>query len=297
MRFKTTQPTMKESIEVQAQDGYPISVTGFVPTTWNGKVVLINSATGVKQRYYSDFALWLSEQGFRVFTYDYRGIGNSKPASLRGFVAYMHEWGILDYHAVLKHLFAGYPEAQFTVIGHSVGGQLIGMSPLSENVDKIVMIGAQTPFWKNFPMRKTMFTFWYFMIPLFTKLFGYFPATKLRLFEDLPAEVALEWARWAKHENFIFDDLPFMKDRFSAIHQTALMVSFSDDELAPIAAVEDLKRHYKNLKWDHWRLKPEDILQNEIGHFGFFKKKFSRALWGETLSWISRQRVGESKAA
>jgi predicted alpha/beta hydrolase len=289
---------MKETIKITATDGYALSVTSFIPKKANGKIVLINSATGVKQKYYSDFAGWLAEQGFRVYTYDYRGIGNSKPADLKSFSATMHDWGTKDYHSILKYLFQAFPDSQFVVIGHSVGGQIIGMSPLSENIDLIVNIGAQTPYWKNYPSTKRIFAFGYLIIPVFTKLFGYFPASKLRLFEDLPAGVALQWARWAKTENYLFDELPSMRERFAALHQPALMLSFSDDSLAPRKAVEQLMQFYKNLKWSHMHVKPEDLLQKEIGHFGFFRRNSSFAFWGEVLQWISKPlQAKESKAA
>ena len=56
-------------------------------------VVIINPATSVKCRYYFRFAQYLFDQGFDVITYDYRGIGESKPKSLRGFKASWVIWG------------------------------------------------------------------------------------------------------------------------------------------------------------------------------------------------------------
>src|SRR5687767_3874993 len=111
---------MKERIKITATDGFTISVTAYNPRRSNGKIVLINSATGVKQSYYGEYATWLTEQGFKVYTYDYRGIGDSKPANLKGFKATMDEWGAKDYHSVLKYLFLAYPDSQFIVVGHSV---------------------------------------------------------------------------------------------------------------------------------------------------------------------------------
>ena len=288
---------MKETIKITASDGFALSVTSFIPRRFNGKIVLINSATGVKQTYYSEYAEWLSEQGFKVYTYDYRGIGDSRPAKLKGFKASMEEWGTKDYHAVLMYLFQSYPDSKFTVVGHSVGGQIIGMSALSENVDLVVMVGAQTPYLKNYSSVK-IFAFWYLIIPVFTRIFGYFPASMLRLFEDLPAGVALQWARWAKNENYLFDEFPEMKQRFSALQLPAMMLSFTDDTLAPKPAVEHLMKFYGNLKWTHRRAKPAEIEQKEIGHFGFFKRYTSYALWLEILGWTNKQLQNkESKAA
>ena len=44
---------------------------------------------GVRQDYYGAFAEWLAQQGYRVATFDYRGMGESPPlaGTLRGFRA------------------------------------------------------------------------------------------------------------------------------------------------------------------------------------------------------------------
>ena len=46
--------------------------------------VVINPATGVHARYYHRYAAYLAANGFSVLTYDYRGIGLSRPESLHG---------------------------------------------------------------------------------------------------------------------------------------------------------------------------------------------------------------------
>ena len=57
------------------------------------RALLIASAMGVKRRYYDAFAQYLAARGISVVTFDYRGIGESRPASLRGFDATMLDWG------------------------------------------------------------------------------------------------------------------------------------------------------------------------------------------------------------
>ncbi|RLZ11740.1 serine aminopeptidase domain-containing protein [Faecalibacter macacae] len=43
------------------------------------KLIVISSAIGVKQSFYSKYATYLANKGYLVFTYDYRGIGESIP--------------------------------------------------------------------------------------------------------------------------------------------------------------------------------------------------------------------------
>lgn len=242
--------------------------------------------------------MFLSEKGFFVYTYDYRGIGQSRPKPLRASKATMKDWGALDYHTMLQNVFSSHRQFKVIVIGHSVGGQLVGLSSLTQKVDSIVMIGSQTPYVKNYAglVQKIKLTwFWNVLIPVFTPLFGYFPAKKLGLFEDLPSGVAYQWARWAKSSEYMFKEFPEEKEKFASIQQHALMISFTDDTIAPPLAVKELMRFYPRIKWSHWEMKPEDILLKEIGHFGFFKKRMEATLWKELFEWI--QKPLQSKAA
>lgn len=63
-------------------------------------VVIINAATSVRCRHYSRFADYLFANGLDVITYDYRGIGESRDGSLRGFKASWSDWGMLDFEAI-----------------------------------------------------------------------------------------------------------------------------------------------------------------------------------------------------
>jgi predicted alpha/beta hydrolase len=79
-----------ESFSLQAADGHTIK--GFywrhpAANRSTTPVVIVNSATSVRCRYYFRFAVFLFEHGFDVIAYDYRGIGESRPSTLRGFNA------------------------------------------------------------------------------------------------------------------------------------------------------------------------------------------------------------------
>ncbi|HEY3405166.1 MAG TPA: alpha/beta fold hydrolase [Ohtaekwangia sp.] len=279
---------MKESIRVIARDGLQLSATWFIADNPQEKVILINSATGVKQQFYHDFASYLAKQGFNTYTFDYRGIGESKPEDLSSLLCDMKDWS-KDVDAMIAHIGRVHSQAKLFILGHSVGGQLIGMSSLVKRAEALVMIGSQTPYWRNYKgawMKFKLLFFWYILIPFSTGLFQYFPASKLRMFEDLPGNVARQWARWAKSSDYIFKELPALRSSFKSLEQPTLLVSFTDDELAPHRAVMDLRKYYSQLKIDHWHLHPEDVLQKKIGHFGFFKKRMEPLAWKEVVSWI-----------
>src|SRR5690349_3599657 len=101
---------------VPTADGLALGITEFEPAGPPRGVVVINAATAVKRRYYERFALYLAQHGFAVVTYDYRGIGESRPANLRGFNARMQDWGTLDQPAVIDHALAWQPNVPLAVI-------------------------------------------------------------------------------------------------------------------------------------------------------------------------------------
>lgn len=291
---------MKETISVLTRDGVKISATWFLADNPFGKVILINSATGVKQGFYQHFAHFLAQKGFNVYTYDYRGIGESSSKDKAYLQGNMKDWS-KDMDAMISHITVTHPQSRLVIIGHSVGGQLIGMSRMAGYADSFIMIGAQTPYWRNFGggmTRLKLLFFWKFLIPVFTRLFGYFPASKLGLFEDLPANVALQWARWAKTPEYVFKDNPELKSSFEALDQRTLFISFSDDEIAPHKAVLDLKRFFTTARIDHWHVHPDDLLVKSIGHFGFFKKHMEMLMWNDMLRWIGTTiSIDRSRAA
>jgi hypothetical protein len=98
-----------------------VSPGGTLPDTQR-PVVIINAATSVRCRHYSRFADYLFANDFDVITYDYRGIGESRPASLKGLKASWSDWGALDFEAMLKRAQREFPNQPIDVVGHSFGG-------------------------------------------------------------------------------------------------------------------------------------------------------------------------------
>src|SRR3546814_16319071 len=71
---------------------------------WQGGgrgLVIIHAATGVLARYYHRYAEYLAGRGCDAITYDYRGIGDSRPPRLKGCCDRGREWGTQAFAAVL----------------------------------------------------------------------------------------------------------------------------------------------------------------------------------------------------
>ena len=103
-----------------ARDGYRLAATVFAAASPQA-VVLINSAAAVPRKIYRGFAEYLAQRGFAVLTYDYRGIGGSRPASLRGFKARMRDWAAQDVAAAVDHARQTWPHLGTTAVNRPPG--------------------------------------------------------------------------------------------------------------------------------------------------------------------------------
>ncbi len=270
---------MPEDLRISASDGYALGATVFGANN-SGPVVVVNSATAVKQKYYSRFATWLAERNFTVITYDYRGIGASRPHQIRGFDGSMRDWGQLDFEGVLRFadtLDAKRPRA---VIGHSVGGQILGFAPSNTILSRAVTVASQSGYWGHWPGAKKalMWAVWHGAMPAATRALGYLPG-RLGTGEDLPKNVALEWARWGRQPQFFAaDGVPT-----SGFGRLAIPIhgfSFSDDtSYAPKNAVDWLHALFINASVERHHLSPKELGVKAIGHFGAFNSRFADTLW------------------
>jgi predicted alpha/beta hydrolase len=283
--------------KLPATDGFELAATlyraaGAAGTAANPPVVLINSATGVKRGYYDKFARFLADRGFVTVTFDYRGIGGSRPRSLRGFEATMVDWAAKDSAGAIEWIGQQLLPSRLLVVGHSVGGQLFGLTPNNHRVDAMLAIAAQSGYWGmwRWPRKAFMWFLWHALMPGATRLFSYFPSKKLGLSEDLPAGVARQWAHWGRNPNYIVDDAGTpMREHFVSFAGPIRSYSFDDDIHAPRAGVESLINCYTEAAKDLNHRTPKELGVEGIGHFGFFRERFRDSLWAEAADWLSQQ--------
>jgi predicted alpha/beta hydrolase len=252
--------------------------------------VIINPATGVLARYYNYYAEFLSRAGFDVLTYDYRGIGLSRPATLKGCRYRWRDWGEQDFDAALTHMDNLRPKQRLQVVGHSIGGYLPGLSPKAGRIDRMLTMGAQYAYWRDYAAghRAKLFWKWHVVMPALTALYGYFPGKRLGWLEDLPTGVANEWSfRGARmemtHPATERDDV---LRRFSAVTAPILAVAVSDDDIGTPAAIRRTLGYYRNSVKTEVLLKPADYGLEQIGHFNLFHSRHEQGFWADTLRWL-----------
>lgn len=243
--------------------------------------VVIGGAMGVRQDFYTGFAEWLASQGLRVTTFDYRGSGDSAPASLKGYRADLFDWA-RDYEAVVAHAKAALPEAPLYLLGHSLGAQLPGLFERPERVAGLLSVAAGSGYWReNAPQLKRIVPyFWFVLVPLATRLCGYFPGKRLRKVGDLPAGVILQWRKWCLHPRYsVGAEGQAVGASYGRVRFPVLAWSMTDDELMTLRGTHSLVGLYANAPQRIEAIAPQQVAARRIGHFGFFRDHFQTTLW------------------
>lgn len=257
--------------------------------------VVINPATGVTARYYERYARFLADRGFAVLTYDYRGIGRSRPKTLIGCGFRWRDWGELDFDGAVRFMqnlnrSSCSSRSPLLVIGHSIGGFLPGLAEAVKDVDRILTVGAQYAWWGDYARgsRGGLFLKWHVAMPVLTFLCGYFPGKRMGWLEDLPAGVALEWAfRGPRFESsYSFEAREAVLARMHAVTSSILALAVSDDELGTVAAVRRSLDYYTRAERTLVLLRPEDYRREKIGHFDLFHDSHATDFWLDTLLWL-----------
>jgi predicted alpha/beta hydrolase len=267
-------------ITLKAEDGCAIGATVYGGSE---RAVLVMPATGVPQSYYAKYAGYLAERGFAVLTFDYRGIGRSRNGSLRESNARMRDWALLDAAAAWRFLGAR-PKL---VVGHSFGGQALGLLPEPARIAAALLVGSQSGYWRNWPPlgRLWMWPVTHFLLPGVARLHGYFPGSRFGFGEDLPRGVAIEWASWCRNPTYLVGALG-AEQAYAQVQARIRAYAISDDAFAPLRAVQALAELYPAARWETRRLAPREIGAAHIGHFGFFRERFRASLWRESADWL-----------
>ncbi|MCB8877851.1 alpha/beta hydrolase family protein [Acidisoma silvae] len=256
--------------------------------------VIVNPATGVLARYYHRYARFLASHGFDVLTYDYRGIGASRPTRLARCNYRWRDWGELDFDAVLRFLRQRATSAPLLVVGHSVGGFLPGLAESAPLVDRMLTVGAQYAWWGDYTAarRLRLVLKWHVAMPALTLLCGYFPGRRLGWSEDLPSGVATEWSfRGPRFErSHPRRERRSVLARMTAVTAPILAVAVADDELGTVAAIRRTLAYYTGAPRTAVLLQPSDYDRAVIGHFSLFHDSHVAGFWKDSLEWLRHGR-------
>jgi predicted alpha/beta hydrolase len=289
-----------QTLTLTSPDGPRLSARLFRPAEGQAAkgAVLIGGAMGVRQDYYQPFAQWLATQGYAVMSFDYRGMGESRNGSLRGFEADLFSWA-RDTDTAIEALLEAAPNLPLYLVGHSLGAQLPGLLKHRDRVAGLVSVAAGSGYWRdNAPqLKRIVLYFWHVLVPVATTLCGYFPGRRIGKVGDLPAGVVMQWRRWCMNPRYhVGAEGTPVREQFEATRFPVVALSITDDELMTERGTRVLIDCYANSPRRIERIAPADVQVKRIGHFGFFRDQFQSSLWARTAVLLQGFSVAKESA-
>jgi predicted alpha/beta hydrolase len=271
----------------RAADGHELAVTRFAAEGASAGTLALSGAMGVRQDFYAPLASFYAANGYHVLTFDYRGMGWSRNARLRGFEADVSIWAERDLNAMLHEARKPAPGLPLYVLGHSLGGQILGVAPDNAMVRAAVTVTAGSGYYRyNDRIPLQVRTFWFAAIPMLTPLFGYFPGKALRMVGDLPRGVAWQWRKWCLDPEYLLCEGPRYRAAFDRVKAPVISYSFEDDTIITKPAIDHLHTLYRAARVERRHVSPADVGEERIGHFGFFSERSRGTFWKESLEWL-----------
>lgn len=284
-----------EPFDLRARDGRSLAAHWFAPAGRPRGAVVINGATGFPQTFYFKLSQYCAERGYGALIYDYRGMNFSAPTDLATEAARMSDWGLLDMPAALdaaEERAQGLPVA---TLGHSIGGQFLGLLRNHAKARVHVQIATSVGFWRweAAPFRYLAWWFWRVHGPLMLALKGYVPSGGGWAGLPLPRGVFEEWRRWCLRPTHFGPDLStYLSGHvFDEIRAPLLSVGFTDDPIATRRTVEAINRFFPNAQRESRWYSPAEAGVARLGHEGFFSSRHRDTLWRPVLDWIDA-RIG-----
>jgi predicted alpha/beta hydrolase len=275
-----TQQIRHREVYFTADDGLRIGGTHWHGATAEHGVVVIATATGVHHRFYRRFAEYLAQHGFEAMAFDWRGMGASRtPRGHRDPRLTMRNWGERDLTAAIAWADRQAEGRPVHLVGHSFGGQALGLAPNAARVRRAVFVGAQHGWMGHWPLRLRvpLWWLWRMAMPVGATVLGRFPSRLLGMGETLPKGVAAQWARWCARPEHMGT-----WGGHAALRLPMLALSFEDDAFAPERAAAALLRQYAQASVTH-----EHHPATGLGHFGYFRGGQALPLWERTQRFLA----------
>ena len=258
------------------------------------------------RQFYGAFARGLCLAGWRVVTFDYRGIGDAL-ATGPGIPRFA-DWGRRDIDAVLKWVHdtlvpEGCGGRRLVVLGHSAGGQLAGLAPHIVHADALVHVAvslanARLWPWRGLLSRPQLAWLLNVRIPLAVARVqggrgGMLPLSDVGMGPmAIPATILGDWARFARQRGYLFaPGTGLDTSRYPRLAVPLLAWGFDDDPMAPARAINALVAQFPAASVTRRQVGGAALPAKGVGHMGFFRASSGAPWWRETVAWLDALRT------
>ena len=256
-------------------------------------VVLINPGTAIKTSFYIPFAKYLVDNDFHVITWNYRGFCESQTKKLSQCQYAYSDIGRYDIPAVIDKVKSMYSDFPLHCVGHSAGGQQIGLANNYHKLDALIAVAVSAGYFAYMPLASRIRANFFFRLfaPITNAIFNYVPAKKLKLMEDLPLDFIKEWTDWCMEKHHFFSEKFYGKTiphgTYKNFNIPTYVITADDDEFCTEINIKNFWQHVKSDKEINFtRYQMETLPNKHVGHFGYFRKE-NKQIWSDILEKIN----------
>lgn len=235
-------------------------------------LLLLLPALGIPARFYRRLAAGLAEENVTVAVLEQRGNGESPYRPGDG-----SQFGLKDYlddiAAATDWLKADDPDMPLYIGGHSLGGHMATLAVAAAPADYagVVHLACGFPYYGDYPypargMVRTMIA----LIPLATRLLGYFPGTWFGFGDREYGGLMRDWRHWARDGRY---DIPGFDGSEAALADypgRVVSIAFERDRMATDAAVERSRAVYAAADMARFKLGSKEQ-GTHLGHIDWAK--------------------------
>jgi predicted alpha/beta hydrolase len=280
-------------VEIHPEDGAKTAIRVFKQTTIESyATVICIPALGVPASYYLPLVSALYEQGLNIVTSDLRGLGLSTIRASKEADFGYHELLHYDFPAVISMVQKIFPSTNLFLLGHSLGGQLSCLygSLKPDSLSGIILVASCSLYYKGWPFPKSFGILLFEQFAnLVAQIMGYFPGRFFRFGGQEARSLMRDWSHQGLTGRYEVAGNPHdFEYLLSTMALPVLSISFDDDTYSPKGAVSHLLDKMRAAKVTDLLIKPSELGQESLGHFGWVKKA---ALIAPYISpWI-KQRI------
>jgi predicted alpha/beta hydrolase len=201
-------------------------------------------ALGVPASKYERVALSLASRGVSVAVHEWRGNDSSSLRPSRRCDWGYRELLTLDIPASFAQARRSVPDCRWLVGGHSLGGQLaalyLALAP--QAATGLVLTATGVPYARTFQgSQRLAISLFARIVPLITRLFGYFPGDRLNWAGREAGMLMRQWSGTVRTGSY--DGLDLSTNAETALQKletSALGIRFANDWLVPAASLDAL---------------------------------------------------------
>ncbi len=274
-------------------DGIKLSAALFEPEGLAKAAIMIAPATGIRKTFYFSLANFLVEHNYAVICFENRGIGQSHMGDINDVDASLINWGRLDMTAVLNEMKERFPENSYHLIGHSAGGQLLGLMDHAHEIKSMFNFACSSGYIGNipYPYKISGSFFLRVFLPMSAFFMGQANNQWVGMGEPLPGNVARQWSRWCTGPGYVANDFGTTIDThfYDKIDIPSKWVHATDDPIANLDNVKDMIRVYSQIRAEVHTIDPKEFDYPNLGHMQFFSSK-RKKLWKLVLDWMEEHK-------